>query len=125
RVGVEVIRPADPTNPNAAPIVLASEETTIDWQAPQIQVSVTAPSIAAIKQEIPATITVTNAGQVETQSGQIYLQVPGGMSVVRTDPPARVDERGNLVWDLNALGGGRQQTLNVTFKAREQGAFPA
>src|SRR5262249_51002660 len=44
--------------------------------------------------------------------------------VVRSDPPARFD-RGYLIWDLAGLGGGRQQTVNVTLTGQQKGSFPA
>ena len=126
RVGVEVIRPADPTNPLSIPVVLARQETVVDWQAPQIQVNLNAPQSVAVNQEIPTTITVTNAGQVDTQSGQVRLQVPPGMQYVRSDPPAQFDTRTNqLTWPLTSLAGGRKQQLNVTFASNKTGSFPA
>jgi uncharacterized repeat protein (TIGR01451 family) len=125
RLGIEVLRPADSANPAGSPVVLASQETTVDWQAPQIQLNITAPQSAAVGQEIPTTITITNSGQVDTQSGTVSMQVPPGMSYVRSDPAARIDDKGSLIWDLNQLGGGRQQTVNLTVKARERGVFPA
>jgi uncharacterized repeat protein (TIGR01451 family) len=126
RVGVEVIRPPDPTNPLSIPTVLARQETVVDWQAPQIQVNLNAPQSVAVNQEIPTTITVTNAGQVDTQSGQVRLQVPPGMQFVRSDPPAQLDSRTNqLTWPLASLAGGRKQQLNVTFASNRTGSFPA
>jgi uncharacterized repeat protein (TIGR01451 family) len=126
RVGIEVIRPADPTNPMSVPVVLARQETVIDWQAPQIQISVSAPPSVAVNQEIPATITVTNAGQVDTQSGEVRMKVPPGMQFVRSDPPGQFDSRDNqIVWPLTGLPGGRKQQLNVTFASNRVGSYPA
>ncbi len=126
RVGIEVIRPPDAANPMGIPVVLARQETVIDWQAPQIQVSLDAPRSVAINQEIPATVTVSNSGQVDTQSGQVRLQVPTGMQYVRSDPPAQFDSQSNqLTWPLTGLAGGRKQQLNATFASKKIGSFPA
>src|SRR5262249_40010705 len=67
RVAIEVIRPA--SDSTSTPLLLASEETTVDWQSPQIQLNINAPASAALNQEIPTTVTITNGGQVDTQSG--------------------------------------------------------
>lgn len=123
RIGIDIIRPA--SDSRGAPVILASHETTIDWQAPRIQLNFEAPKSAALNQEVPATITITNASSVESQSGAVYVQVPPGLTYLRSDPPARWDERGYLIFDLAALPAGRQQSFQVVFRAREKGTFPA
>jgi uncharacterized repeat protein (TIGR01451 family) len=119
RIGVEVIRPPESSSPA---IVLAKTETTVDWQGPRLAVRLSAPDSAVVDQEIPATITVVNSGQVDTRDGNVYLEIPPGMSFVRSDPPAR-EENGNLVWNLQSLGGGRQQGIQAVFRAKQTGTF--
>jgi hypothetical protein len=123
RIGIDIIRPA--TDSRGMPVVLASQETTIDWQAPRIQMRFNAPQSAALNQEVPATITISNPSPVETQTGAVYVQVPPGLAYLRSDPPARLDDRGYLVFDLASLPAGREQSIQVIFRAKQQGAFPA
>jgi len=123
RLAIDIIRPA--VDSRSSPIVLASHETTIDWQAPRIQVNFDTPKSAALNQEVPATITITNTSPVETQSGAVYVQVPPGLTFLRSDPPARWDDRGYVIFDLASLPAGRQQSFQAFFRAKERGAFPA
>lgn len=121
-VGIEVIRPSDPADPNSQAVILAKHETTVDWQGAQINVRLSTPETAVVDQEVPTTITVTNSGQVETRDGNVYLEIPPGMSFVRSDPPAR-EKDGSLVWDLQSLGGGRQQAIQAVFRTKQTGTF--
>src|SRR5205807_1544839 len=41
RIGVEIIRPPDPTAPSGAGIVIGHGETTKQWQAPQVALNIT------------------------------------------------------------------------------------
>jgi hypothetical protein len=124
RIGVEVIRPSDPRTPGSPPIVLAKEDTTVDWQGPQITVRVDMARDASVNQEIPATVTVTNAGKVESVDGEVRVPIPPGMSVLRAEPKSFTDPNtGDMVWKLPNLGAGRQQTMLVTFKPVRTGPF--
>ncbi|HLZ08841.1 MAG TPA: hypothetical protein VKT80_09660, partial [Chloroflexota bacterium] len=124
RIGVEIIRPADPANPGSASIVLAKEETTVDWQGPQIAVRLEMGRNAGVNQEIPATVVVTNTGKVDSGDGQVRVPIPIGMSVVRAEPKPFADPNtGDMIWKLSSLGADRQQTMQVVFKPTRTGPF--
>src|SRR5262249_24890187 len=48
RVGVEIIRPPDPSLPSGAGIVIDHGETTLEWVAPQAALSNVAPATAPV-----------------------------------------------------------------------------
>lgn len=123
RIGVEIIRPTDPTNPNVPPVALARFETTVDWQAPQLSLNFEGPKDIAINEEVPATIVVANTGKVDAQRGQVRMAIPQGMRFVRSDPPPDREQSGYLYWSLASLGGGRQQNIQATFTAQSKGTF--
>ena len=123
RVGVEIFRPADPLNPNSPPVSVAKTETTIEWQAPQLSIRVDAPQAVVVGQEIPATFTVTNDSKVDTQVGDVSVEIPPGMSYVRATPEPASIRDGILTWQLAGLGGGRSQSISATFKAVQTGVF--
>src|SRR5262249_12738652 len=68
RVGIEVIRPPDPTATSGVGIVLANGETTVEWLAPAVALTVTGPPTAAVGQEVNYTIGVASTGKVEARS---------------------------------------------------------
>jgi uncharacterized repeat protein (TIGR01451 family) len=120
RIAVEVVR-LDASGPG---VVVGRGETTIEWQAPQVAVTVTAPPTVVVGQDVPVTVTVTNPGQVPTQSVQVRAPIRDGMQYVASDPPASVD--GNqLVWQLAGLSGGGSQSLRATFRVPSVGVVTA
>jgi uncharacterized repeat protein (TIGR01451 family) len=121
RVEIQVFR-TDPENPTGPGIVIARQETNIEWQAAELDVKVSSPPTALIDQDILTTINVTNPGRAETQPGGLRMPMPPGAQVVQTDPPAQV-ENGYLIWSLPSLAAGRQQQYRVTFRAGRSGTI--
>jgi uncharacterized repeat protein (TIGR01451 family) len=107
RVGVEIIK-ADNT-------VVARAETKIDWQAPQVKLSIDAPKAAQLNQPLPITYTVVSAGSLETLPMVLKASVPPGMDVVSTSPKATQDGD-ELLWSLPALPGGKQHGVQAVFR---------
>jgi uncharacterized repeat protein (TIGR01451 family) len=120
RIGIDVIRPPDPSLPSGAGIVVGHGETTKEWQAPQVTLSKVGPSSAAVGQEIPYTITVTNAGQVESRPLTVIDQIAEGMAFVRADPPVKPDGS-QLVWTLSEVPAGQSRSIQVVFQATAPG----
>ena len=123
RVNVEIFRPVNPLDPNSPPVTVAKTETTIDWQAPQVNVAVDLPATVVVNQDIPATVTVTNNGKVDSQTGDVSLEIPAGMSFVRSVPEPASIQNGIVSWRLSSLGSGRQQSIQATFRAPQSGVF--
>ena len=59
RVAIEVVRPEI----GGPGVVVGRGETTLEWQAPQLALAVTAPPTGVVGQDMPMTITVSNPGQ--------------------------------------------------------------
>ncbi len=122
RIGIEVIRPPDPTSPSGTAIVLATGETAVEWQAPDIAMNQTGPAFAGLEQEVPYTVTLTNRGKVESRWMEVRNPVPEGLQYVRSVPPAVLEDNGKmLVWTLGKLPPGQTHTAQVSFKALRLG----
>jgi uncharacterized repeat protein (TIGR01451 family) len=121
RVGIEIVRPPDPTTPSGSGIVIARGETSIEWLAPNVVLSHTGPTAAVLGQDITYTTTVQNNGKIETQGITITSPIPEGLQYVRSQPPAFSDGR-QLVWTLGATGPGQNQSVQTTYKTLRQGA---
>jgi uncharacterized repeat protein (TIGR01451 family) len=120
RIGIEVIRPPDPTSPSGAGIVIGRGETTKEWQAPSVALTKTGPTTAAVGQDLTYTLTVTNTGRVETQAQTVRDVIPDAVQYVRSEPPATLD--GNqLTWTLGALPAGQAHTIQAVFRAMRLG----
>jgi uncharacterized repeat protein (TIGR01451 family) len=121
RIGIEIVRPPDPLSPSGSGIIIGRGETAVEWQAPAVGITKTGPATAAVGQDIPYTITVTNTGKIETQAMTVRDAVPDGLQYVRSEPPAMA-EGNQLTWTLGALAAGQTHSLQVTFKSSRVGA---
>jgi uncharacterized repeat protein (TIGR01451 family) len=118
RVGIEIIRA--PESGNGVGMVIARGETRKEWVAPNVTLSKTAPPTAAVGQEIPYVLTVTNQGQVETKTVTVRDFMPKNAQYVRSDPPGAV-EGDQLVWTLGELRPGQPRSIQVVFKSLTTG----
>jgi uncharacterized repeat protein (TIGR01451 family) len=116
RIGVEVIRPPDPSLPSGSGIVIGRGETTKEWQAPQVSLAKAGPATAVVGQEVPYTITVTNTGQVETRALTVQDIIPESLQFVRAQPTPMI-EGAQLLWTLGELPGGQSRTIQVVFRS--------
>jgi uncharacterized repeat protein (TIGR01451 family) len=120
RIGIEIIRPPDPTAPSGAGIVVGRGETRVDWQAPQISVNTTAPPTVPIGQEANFALSVINSGQLETKEITLRDTLPAGFTYVRSDPPATV-EGNDLIWTLTGLTGGQSHNIKLVCRPTKAG----
>ena len=109
RVSVEVIRPPDPTAPSGSGIVIARGETSIDWLAPNVSLTLNGPPSAVVGQEAAYSLVIGNSGRIESKSQQVTIRVPDGMEYVRSQPPAFL-QGGGLIWTLGQLAPEQAQT---------------
>ena len=85
-IAVEILGPPDPAVPGDPGIVLGHAEATVEWQAPFVALSQTAPPTAAVGQDLTYTLTLTNTGQVETRykksapTVQLFGETPGSFT---------------------------------------------
>jgi uncharacterized repeat protein (TIGR01451 family) len=120
RIGIEIIRPPDPTAPSGAGIIIGHGETTKEWRGSQLTFQVTGPPTAALNQEITYTISITNAGQGDAQAMTVRNPIPEGLQFVRSEPQASV-EQNQLIWTLGVLPPGGSHTVRAVFKATRVG----
>jgi uncharacterized repeat protein (TIGR01451 family) len=120
RVGMDVIRPPDPTAPSGSGVVIASGETTVEWLAPQIALTHAGPAAAALGQQVVYATTVTNGGKVESRSMKVTGNIPDGLQYLNSDPPAVVLGE-QLIWTLGRLPPGQAHALRTVFKAAKLG----
>lgn len=120
RIGIEVIRPPDPTAPSGAGIVIAKGETAIEWLAPNVTLAHNGPPMAVFGQEVVYATAITNGGRIESRSMTVTSQVPDGLQFARSQPPAYLN--GNqLVWTLGTLAPGQAHNIQAVYKTLRQG----
>jgi uncharacterized repeat protein (TIGR01451 family) len=120
RIGIEIIRPPDPLAPSGPGIIIGRGETTKEWRGSQIALALAGPPTAALGQDIPYTITVTNGGQVESQAMTVRDPLPDAVTLVRADPRPSL-EGNQLIWTLGVLPPGAAHSLQVVLRGTHPG----
>ncbi|HVK07812.1 MAG TPA: hypothetical protein VM597_03440 [Gemmataceae bacterium] len=119
RIIIEVVKPlaAEPGQFQ----VVSKGETKITWQAPQLNVNVTAARTASLNRDLTVTYGVNSTGGADAPTGTLTAPIPDGLDLVRTEPRA-VQDGGTLIWTLNAVGN-RAQTFQAVYQPRRLGQF--
>jgi uncharacterized repeat protein (TIGR01451 family) len=120
KIGVEIIRPPDPTSPSGVGVVVGRGETTKQWQAATVAVTMTGPPTAVVGQDVTYTLTITNTGNVEAQALTVRNPLPPGLQFVRGEP-APIQEGNLLTWTLGMLPVGRSHIVNMTARVDRPG----
>jgi uncharacterized repeat protein (TIGR01451 family) len=120
RIAVEIIRPPEPSSPSGVGIIIGRGETSKEWQAGQVALSITGPPTAGVNQELPLAISITNNGQVETQALTVREILPDGVQFVRSTPRGSL-EGNQLIWTFGLLPGGRTESLQVVLRPTRVG----
>lgn len=110
RISIEVVRPAD--TPTGKEVRIACAETTKTWVSPQLVIQKNAPSVAAVGQQIPYQIIVTNTGTIASQGGIIRDTLPDTLQFIGAHPMAS-RQGPNLLWNFGPLQPG--QSVAVQF----------
>ncbi len=121
KVGIEIIRPPDPTAPSGSGVPIARGETTVEWLAPSVVLSHTGPPAAGLGQEAAFTTAVANTGKVESRSMTVTSVVPDGFQYLRSTPPAFTDGAKLLTWALGTLPPGQTHTIQTVYRALKPG----
>lgn len=110
RIAIEVERP-DASHRGEYTVVSRSE-TRVTWEAPHLDVRVSAPKTLGVNQD--ATINYSVAGKAE---GALTLtaRVPDEMVIVRTEPRAAIDGP-TLIWTLPGASDGRPQSVTAVLR---------
>src|SRR5262249_19646691 len=120
RIGIEIVRPRDPTAPSGSGVVLATGETVVEWVAPAGGLSYTGPTFAGVGQQVSYVATVNNGGSVEARAMTLTSQLVDGLEYVNSNPEAIVDGK-QLVWTLGKLPPGQRHTVQVNYKTTKLG----
>jgi uncharacterized repeat protein (TIGR01451 family) len=120
KIAVEVIRPPDPTSPSGVGVVVGRGETTKQWQAAQVNVTMSGPPTAVVDQEVNYTVTITNTGNVEAQALTVRDPLVPGLQFVRGDP-APIHEGNLLTWTLGVLPVGKSHIVHMTAVVKQRG----
>jgi uncharacterized repeat protein (TIGR01451 family) len=119
RVAIEVVR-VDPAKPGEFKVV-SQGESKVTWQSPELNVNVSAPKTAALRQEFNVTYAVASTGGVEISPSTLTAEVPEGLELIRTEPKAVVDGP-TLIWTLPATNAGKQQTVQAVYRTSRIGS---
>jgi len=90
-------------------------------QNPNIEIQKRAP--AEVQVGLPATVTllVRNVGNATAFDVRISDSVPKGAKLTRTNPEAKSDLQGNLVWELGQFKAGAEQVLTMEIVPETEG----
>ncbi len=124
RIGIEIIRPPDPTSPSGVGVTIGRGEVVQQWLGPSVGLNLSGPPTAAVGQEVAFAIAVTNPGQIETQTQTVRMSVPEGLRYVRSQPPAIADAN-QLTWTLGTLAAGQAHALQAVFSPTRPGPVTA
>jgi uncharacterized repeat protein (TIGR01451 family) len=122
KIGIEIIRPPDPTAPSGAGVIIARGETTIEWLAPAVSLTQVGPPAVGIGQEAAFTTNVQNTGRVESKSMTVSSDVPDGLQYLRSQPPAIVNGP-HLIWTMGTLPAGQTHSIQTVYRAVREGTL--
>jgi uncharacterized repeat protein (TIGR01451 family) len=120
KVGIEIIRPPDPTAPSGAGVTIARGETTVEWLAPNINMTQVGPTMVGLGQEATFTTSIQNTGRVESKSMTVSSDVPDGLQFVSSQPPAIINGK-QLIWTLGTLPPGQTHAVQTVYRALREG----
>ncbi len=82
-------------------------------QSPQVTLHKAAPPEVQVGKPATFLIQVINTGSVTASAVEVRDQIPRGMQLVRTNPPAQRGVAGELVWKLGAMQPGKESRIEV------------
>ena len=102
--------------------VVAARETTVEWAAPQIGLTVNAPPAAGAGGAYPVTVALDNAGAVDSKDARIKVSLSDGATLDRSEPPPTRQEAGGvLVFELPPVAGKAKQEVVLQVKPAKLG----
>ena len=120
RVAVEIVKP--PETGAGAGTVVARRETTVEWAAPQIGLTVSAPPAAGVGGTYPVTVSLDNAGAVDSKDARVKVTLSDSATLARSEPPPTRQEAGGvLVFDLPPVSGNAKQEVTLQVKPARLG----
>ena len=120
RVVIEVLKP----DTDGTPRVIGRRETTVEWAAADLTLDVVPPRVAAVGQDASVRLVIANTGKVESSAVTVRLELPDGVEFVRATPSQVVQEGRVITWNLPAIAGERQETVELVVRSAKRGNYP-
>lgn len=122
RIGIDIVRPADPRLPSGPVVVIGQGETAIDWEAAAISLEQVAPASVPIGQDMTLSLMVTNRGNVPTGPLVVRAPLPPGLSYVSSEPLALgPPQHKELVWQIPSVPAREQRALRAILRGAQVG----
>lgn len=119
RVAIEVVKPGDAGNKD---LVVARRDTVVEWADPKVELSVTAPKVAAVSGTFPVTVALENESGADSLDAQVKVTLSDGATLARSEPPPlRQDANGGLIFAVPAVAGKASQTVTLEVKPAKLG----
>lgn len=122
RVGVQIIRPADPSTPSGTVVVVGEGETAIDWEAPVLSLEQVAPASVGVGQDMTVSLLVVNKGNVAAGPVVVRVPIPDGAQYVNSEPAAKPAE-GFVYWELPGVEAKGQVGLRAVLRGQRVGTL--
>ncbi len=120
RIGIKIIRPADPSTPSGTVVVIGEGETAIDWEAPALSLEQVAPASIGVNQDMTVSLLVVNKGNVASGPIVVRAPIPEGTQHRSSEPAAKVE--GNfLVWSLPSVPARGELGLRTVLRCQRVG----
>ena len=117
RVGVQVIRPADPGGQR---LVLGTGSTTKTWTAGELTLRTSGPDQVSVGATASYRIEVANDGATTIRDATISTPIPPGMTFIGANPQGAMNN-GQLSWRLGNVSSGTRSTIEVNYRADQPG----
>lgn len=121
RIAIEIVQlPAE--GPSSGKVV-ARRETTVEWAAPDLGLTVRTPATAGVQVPFATTVILDNTAAVDSQNITLHLRLSPGLSLLRSEPPpVRVEPDGTLVFAWDKVPARGQQQLQLQLQGKQSGS---
>lgn len=122
RVGIQVIRPPQPSVAGGQRLIIGAGTTTKTWTAPELGLRVSGPAEAGVGSTLNYRIDVSNPGDLPSEGVVVTDALPDGATFLSSNPPAET-RGGSLEWNLATLSPRQTQSIEVSIRADRAGTI--
>ena len=117
-VAVQLSRPAAG---GVEALTIGNSKTTVTWAAAPSAVRISGPTAASVGSTASYRIDVTNSGQQLATHVVVSDNLPAGLTLLQSTPPA--DNGGGLQWTLGDIKPGETHTIQLDMRPEQAGSF--